>query len=171
MITAILALFALQVAAADLSLAVSCGARQNQIRVAMQNNGNADTAVVLGTTLGAGGLYVPYNLTFEITRPRGGTEKLIYHPLWLPAVIAGRLDPWLLPLPRQSTFTLTLPAMDFFSGKDRYQPQRGDELRVTFMGNRVDDDPNGGMPDLRLWRVWTGTAKSNVLRLGDCSSK
>src|SRR4029453_377068 len=133
MISAILALFALQVGATELSLVVSCAARQNEIRVAMQNNGDTDTAVVLGTSWANGKFYVPDNLTFEIARPkRGRTEKLIYQPEWLPGAVAGRLDTRLGPLPRQSNFTLTFPTIDFHYDKDRYRPEGDDELRVTF---------------------------------------
>ncbi len=171
MIATILTLFALQAGAADLSLVVSCGARQNEIRVAMQNNSDTDTAVVLGTAWANGKFYVPYNLAFAIARPKRGTETLIYQPEWLPGAVAGRLDPWLMPLPRQSNFTLTFPAIDFIYDGDRFRPERDDELRVTFTGTRDTGDPNGGMPDVRLWRSWRGTAKSNVLRLGDCSSR
>ena len=149
MISTILALLALQVGATDLSLVVSCGARQNEIRVAMQNNSDTDTAVVNSGRRGQNGkFYVPYNLTVEIAR-RGRTEKLIYQPEWLPGAVAGRIDPWLMPLPRQSNFTLTFRAIDFIYGRDRLRPEPDDELRVTFNGTRVTDDPNGGMTDVR----------------------
>lgn len=150
---------------ADLTLSVGCGTKPNEVILTILNPSDGDTAVLLGYALDNGRSYLPRELVVEIKQ--GGNsdfeELLYYHPV----TIVGRLDHWVVTLPAGARFTLMLHTVDFASLTPRYIPLAAppEELRVRLTGRPVAADLNPNMTGMKRWRVWTGTALSNSLRV------
>jgi hypothetical protein len=148
------------------TLRLSCGKTLSELALSIQNPDSTDTAVLLGITLSSGRWYLPRELVVEVQRSgRPGVEELIYAG---PAGIAGRIDYWIVPLPAGATFTLTMHAADFIATAAPRLVAPTDELRVRLSGRSITSDLNVDMNGMRAWRLWTGTARSNPLRLADC---
>jgi hypothetical protein len=151
----------------NLSLVLTCGAQPNDVRLSIHNSDQTDTAILLGIAVANGRWYVPRELVIELRRI-GSTEveELVYKG---PTSIAGRIDHWVVALPVQAAFTLTLRAADFITTSSAQAVSPPDELKVRFTGRPITADLNVDMTGMKTWRVWTGTASSNTLRLSDCS--
>lgn len=152
---------------ADVSLALSCGEQPGEVTVTIRNSGQADTAVLIGVALGNGRSYWPHELVVELRRS-GSTEveELVQRG---PALIAGRMDHWVVPLPVRAAFSLRLRAADFFVTSPATAVWPAEELRVRLTGRPITSDLSLDMTGMKLWRVWTGSARSNALRLSDCA--
>jgi hypothetical protein len=149
----------------DLALTVGCGPTRNEILLTITNGGSADTAVLLGYALANGGRYLPREVIVEIKRSSTADfEQLSYVG---PAGIAGRIDHWVVTLPAKARYALPLRATDFASATARFRPLAGppEELRVRLTGRAITSDLSLDMAGMKLWRVWTGTAVSNSLRV------
>lgn len=152
---------------ANLSLALSCGAQPGDVRLSIHNSDQTDTAILIGIALANGRWYLPRELVIELRRS-GSTEveELVYNG---PTNIAGRIDHWVVALPVQATFTLILRAADFIATSPARAVSPAEELKVRLAGRPIASDLNVDMTGMKTWRVWTGSASSNALRLSDCS--
>jgi hypothetical protein len=152
---------------ADLSLVLSCGEQPGEVTLAIHNSDQGDTAVLLGIALANGRLYLPRELVVELRRNGNpAVEELVYRGS---GGIAGRIDHWVVTLPARATFTLALRAVDFISTSPAQAISPAEELRVRLTGRPITSDLNVDMTGLKTWRVWTGSARSNALRVSDCS--
>jgi hypothetical protein len=150
----------------DLSLVLSCGNQAGEVRLDVHNPDQSDTAVLLGIALANGRWYLPRELVVELRRSGSSdVEDLSYQS---PSNIAGRMDHWVVALPGQATFGLTLRAADFIATSPPGSASPPEELRVRLAGRPITSDLNIDMPGMKMWRVWTGSAISNALRLSDC---
>jgi hypothetical protein len=151
----------------NLSLVLSCGTQPGDVRLSIHNSDQTDTAILVGIALANGRWYIPRELVVELRRT-GSTEveELLYNG---PTGIAGRIDHWVVSLPVQATFTLTLRAADFITTSAAGAVSPPEELKVRLTGRPITSDLNVDMTGMKAWRVWTGTAVSNPLRISDCS--
>jgi len=151
---------------ANLSLALSCGAQPGDVRLSIHNFDQTDTAILIGIALANGRWYLPRELVIELRRS-GSTEveELVYNG---PTSVAGRMDHWVVGLPAQASFTLTLRAADFIATSPARVVSPAEELKVRLTGRPITSDLNVDMTGMETWRVWTGSASSNAMRLSDC---
>jgi RNA polymerase sigma factor (sigma-70 family) len=126
--------------------------------VTIENVGDADLNVNLGVSLGNGKSHHPVALRLLATEG-SNTTRLTYAA---PAV-AGRLDPFVIPLPVGSSYTLRCPLDKFVlpDGGGRFDFTAKDyQIKVELDGQPVKETN----PDLRgftLMRFWKGTSQSN----------
>jgi len=136
------------------------------LRATLRNTGDDDTAVVAGMTLANGKVYLATNFRVHVSRGQGqeNEEFRFVNPRY--AAIAGRVDPWVVPLPRGSSYTLTLPASHFMS-KTSFKPldvtNAGLEMRMVFDSTPIAER-SGDLAGLRLLKVWTGRIASAAVR-------
>jgi hypothetical protein len=155
---------------ADLSLSVSCGSKPNEVTLTILNQSTNDTAVLLGSADGNGDRYLPAELVVEVRRAQSAEfEPLVYAGVG--GVTGGRTDHWIVTLPARATFTLPLRTTDFAANTPGFKSLTGppEELRVRLTGRAITADLSLDMAGMKLWRLWTGTAVSNGLRVAaDC---
>ena len=121
----------------------------------------------MGITLANGRWYLPRQLAIELSRAGSEeTEPLVFRS---PTQIAGPMDHWVVALPAQAAFTLTIHSTDFTSTSTRPGGTRPDVLRVRLTGRPITSDLNPDMTGMQRLRLWTGQTDSNALRLSDCS--
>jgi hypothetical protein len=166
----LLALTLMQLAAppqANLSLVLRCGEQPGEVTLTIRNADQTDTAVLLGIALGNGRWYLPQALVVELKRNGSNeVEELLYQG---PAAIAGRIDHWIVPLPAAAAFSLRLRAADFFSTSPATGVSPPEELSVRLTGRSITSDLNLDMVGMKTWQLWTGSARSNALRLSTCN--
>jgi hypothetical protein len=76
------------------------------------------------------------------------------------------MDHWILTLPSEASFTLTLSPLDFFSPRTGLSPARLPSpatVSVRLRAGPVTFDLNPDMTGLRTQRLWTGTTTSNEI--------
>jgi hypothetical protein len=150
-----------------LSLILSCGEQSSEVTLSIHNADRTDTAVLIGIALANGRWYQPRELVMQLRRSGSPeVETLVYNGA---TNIAGRIDHWVIALPVRATFTLTLRAADFIATTPAPAASPAEELKVLLTGRPVTSDLNVDMTGMKTWRVWTGSASSNALRLSDCS--
>lgn len=151
----------------DLSLVLRCGEQPNEVALTIQNSGETDTAVLIGIALANGRWYLPRELIVELRRSESpAVEQLVYQG---PTGIAGRIDHWVVALPVRATFSVVLRPTDFISTSPPAVATPPTELTVRLTGRPITSDLNVDMTGMRAWRLWTGNASSNTVRLSDCS--
>jgi hypothetical protein len=154
-------------ASTDIRLTLACGKSVDEVVVSLHNPGPEDTAVLLGRVV-AGARHLPQELMVEATIDQR-TEQLAFRSAELPRSFASRMDHWVVELPVAATFMFTLRSGDFISTSGPGLPQQPRELAVRLNGRPVTFDLNPDSAGMRQWRLWTGTAVSNRLRLAECS--
>src|SRR4051794_26736875 len=104
-----------RVAAAEpLRLALRCvDASALRFRLTVENVGSEPSAVVIGTILGNDRTYVAGPVQFTLRRP-GTDDTIVGFSDPMIAGVAGRLDPWLIPLPAGSSYALTVSVPEAF---------------------------------------------------------
>ena len=114
-----------------------------ELRVALKNIGAKDVNLVLGTTLGNGRSYHTDAMVVRVRRrdteasQEFGFADAVY-------VIAGRRDPWILPLPARAEFILTRPLNTLTSRTGKpFEMDRGPvDMRIELIA-RPEDRPRG----------------------------
>jgi hypothetical protein len=152
----------------DLSLILRCGEQPNELALTIQNSGQTDTAVLIGIALANGRWYLPRELVVDLRRSGSAeVEQLVYRG---PTGVAGRIDHWVVALPVRATFTVLLRSTDFVSTTAATVATPPTELTVRLTGRPITSDLNVDMTGMKAWRLWTGSASSNTVRLSDCSA-
>jgi hypothetical protein len=151
----------------DLSLALACGERPGELILTIRNSGSSDTAILLGMAFANGRWYEPRELIVELTRS-GNTapEDLVYNGA---RSVAGRIDHWVVALPIGAAFALTLRPSDFIALTQPAPAAPPEELRIRLTGRPVTSDLNVDMSGLKVWRLWTGSTRSNSVQVSHCS--
>jgi hypothetical protein len=124
----------------ELTLQCQTSAKATDLRMALRNTGTIDANLVLGITLGNGREYIAETLILEVKRRDGDdVESYQYSDPDRSYAIAGRVDPWIVPLPAGSEFSITRPLNQFHP-------------RVPGASTRVAGQLSleGGAMDLRL---------------------
>jgi len=152
----------------DLSLVLKCGEQPNELALTILNSGQTDTAVLIGIALANGRWYLPRELVVDLRRSGSAeVEELVYNG---PTGIAGRIDHWVVALPVRATFAVLIRSTDFVSTTAPTAATPPTELTVRLTGRPITSDLNVDMAGMKAWRLWTGSASSNTVRLSDCSA-
>jgi len=129
-----------------------------KLRVTLENTGDKDVYVNLGTVLGNGRIQRPEAIRILIADGTGGQREMHYADKDVPGV-AGRMDDYPVPLRTGSTYSVALELGDFWCPKTKEHAivlQPGTyEVRAQFLGAGAQHD--GGIPSLPYW---TGTLES-----------
>lgn len=128
----------------QVELGLQCIASANvpELRISLKNTGTGDANVVLGITLGNGRTYHAAALFLEAKRRDGDAVESFQIADSMPRV-AGRLDPWIVPLPAGSEFSITRPIGILRSADGKaLSISSSMELRVKLISRR-EDRPRG----------------------------
>jgi hypothetical protein len=100
----------------EMTLQCRSPAKGAELRITLRNTGAKDINLVLGMTLGNGREYFADALFLEVKRRDSDVvESYQYADPGRSAAIAGRVDPWIVPLPAGSEFSITRPVSQFWS--------------------------------------------------------
>jgi hypothetical protein len=155
-----------------LRLAFECRqASELKFRFTIHNISPAPAAVVIGTILANDKKYLPDRLELTVRRPGVSEVNLTYVDPTVPGV-AGRLDPWLIALPPDASYSLTVPAQNFRLApglsKEPFSTPADLQLRLT---TRQVGMLNGDVQGLNFIHVWIGTLASDWIRFpSECNS-
>ena len=137
-----------------------------KFRVALRNAGRNDLVVNLGMTLANGKRQYPNAVTLTLTDAQGKSRRL---DLREPAVIAGRVDPLLVPIPVGAAFSIPVNLDGYWPATSKefdYKLKPGTyslEARIT--GRSVSQqEANLDVKGIALMPYWTETVTSNRLR-------
>lgn len=86
-----------------MSIAVSSGnlsPASAEFSVALENTGDSDFVVNLGSMLANGKVMLPTEIRFVLTDPAGRTQELEFAT----SPVAGRIDPFIVPLRKGSSY-------------------------------------------------------------------
>lgn len=137
----------------------------SRIGIAIRNQTNEHVSILVGFILGNGD-QLPQAISLRFKRLQANEpDNFGYsHPAY--AVVAGRMDPWLLELGAGRSFTFEVPAHHFLSREgDRLSTSRHrGEATVVLRGLEFES-----WPGLKPTGLWTGFAESAPIRVpGDC---
>lgn len=133
-----------------------------QFSVALENTGNSDFVVNLGSMLGNGKVMLPTAVRLVLTNSAGRVQELEFKT----PPVAGRIDPFTVSLRAGSIYVIRtslnqyfIPATNNFdvrlaSGRNR--------IEARFEGRGVEGT-NSDMPGIALLNFWKGTAQSNTV--------
>jgi len=97
----------------NVELALQCDVSSvgaTQLRITVRNTGSTDTAIVLGTSIGNGGLVANF-LVLEVKRDSNSAVDEFH----LDLRVMGHVDPWIVPLPAMSEFSFIQPLGNYWS--------------------------------------------------------
>ncbi len=130
-------------------------------RLTIQNVGTTPTAVVIGLILGNDKTYLPGEIRFTLRRPGAADMNFYYFDASVPGV-AGRIDPWLIPCPRQPSYSIALADTPGFRGE--FSTAAAVTVHLTTQEiEQINSDTKG----LEFIHVWVGTPTFNVIRFPD----
>ena len=149
---------------APLRLALACSRPAGSpFRLTIQNIDNTPTAVVIGSVLGNDRKYLPRGLQFTLRRDgMADTEVDWFDPSV--AGVAGRIDPWLVPLPAGTSYSIGVLIPE--SLRHFFSTPAAVRVRLT---TQTVPTLNPDLEGLRFIHVWAGTLTSDWIPLpGDC---
>ena len=136
-----------------------------EFSLALENTGDADFVLNLGSMLANGKVMFPEAMRLILTDPAGNTSELGFFDRRYP-VVAGRVDPFVVPLRAGSTYVIRtslnqyfIPATNNFdvklaSGRNR--------IAARFEGQQARS-VNSDLQGVALLNFWKGTVESNVV--------
>ncbi len=132
-----------------------------RLHVTMENMGQEDILLNLGTMLGNGRIQRPDAIRLLLVDGTGDRRELHYADPDVPGV-AGRIDDYAVPLRAGSTHSIALELRDFWCPTTKEHaidlPPGTYEVRAQFTGTGSQHD--GGIPSLPYW---TGTLESQAV--------
>ena len=149
----------ISVSRSNLSLATA------EFSLALENTGDSDFVLNLGSMLANGKVMLPEAMRLILTDPAGNTSELGFFDRRYPRV-AGRVDPFVVPLRAGSTYILRTSLNQYFipathnfdvklaSGRNR--------IAARFEGQQARS-ANPDMQGVALLNLWKGTVDSNVV--------
>ncbi len=152
-------------------LEVQCVGPQSlsEVVVTLNNTGSTGTAVVLGTRLG--NIYLAKTLSFEARFAEGGKfDNFIYDNPAFTNNTTGREDPWIVPLPAHSSYSVTISGNHFVSGAgERMDEVAGiADLQLRLTGSKIEP-VNLDMRGLANWEVLIADMQSTAVAIPeDC---
>jgi hypothetical protein len=152
-------------AKSGLVLALATTPTPTLFRVELHNTGDQDLILNLGMMLGNGKKQYADRIRLLLTDPHG---KLLHLEVTGPALIAGRVDPMVVPLPVGATFVLPIDLKDYSAPKEKIWAldlTPGEyTLRAEYTGIGVRQrEANLDMQGISLMSYWTGAVDSNTL--------
>lgn len=139
---------------------------QDEAILEIKNVGDKSAVLNLGIMLANGTRQYATAITLTL-RDAAGRE---YHGVLAePAMVAGRLDPLILPLPNGASFRLPLELSKYalYTGNRITDPPRADStkqytVQAQFTGRAVSQtEANLDVKGIALMPYWTGTIRSN----------
>lgn len=156
----------------QLELKVQCQASgdYSTLRISLLNGGQADTALVIGTSVGNGRRYVASSVVIEVKRSSDGPVEEYRVGGGLPR-IAGRIDPWIVPLPVGSEFLLSLPTASLLSKQSASLNLMSAEIMIrAAIVRHSNDRSDGEVAGPGLVKVFVGGLQSAWLHApSECS--
>ena len=155
---------------AGIALCLSRSAAPGGATLEVQNTGPKDAVLNLGIMLANGARQYPTAITLMVTDAEG---RQYHGELAEPAAVAGRLDPFIVPLPSGASLTLALNISEdafYTSGhiEDfRPDPNKHYTVQAQFTGKGVRRaEANLDVKGIALMPYWTGTVISNTVAIG-----
>ena len=139
----------------------------SNLRLAFANVGDRDVTLNLGIMLANGKVQLPTNIAMKLADAQGKT-RLFKFADKTHAVVAGRVDDYVLPLRAGSTYSLQLTLDQFWchETKEFSIPllPGNNYLTAQFEGTGAHA-VNLDMPGVKLMNFWLGRVESNTLTL------
>jgi hypothetical protein len=140
-------------------------ARPPKFRVELRNIGDHDLILNLGIMLANGRRQYADAIVLTIVDPQGKTRQFA---LKGPGMIAGRVDPLIVPLPVASAFSISVDLDNYWAASSQefdYRFGRGAYLlEAQFTGKGLSQqEANLDVKGLALMPYWKGTVTSNQL--------
>ncbi len=137
-----------------------------KFRVELRNAGQNDLVVNLGMMLANGKRQYPNAVALTLTDAQGKSRRL---DLREPAMIAGRVDPFVVPIPVDATFSIPVNLDGYWPAASKefdYKLKPGTySLEAQFTGRSVSQqEANLDVKGIALMPYWTETVTSNQLR-------
>jgi hypothetical protein len=134
--------------------------------VELRNVGQNDLVTNLGTMLANGKRQYPSAVALVLTDAQGKSRRLDLRGPWY---VAGRVDPFVVPIPVGATFSIPVDLDKYWAAESKefdYKLKPGSySLEAQFNGRSVSQqDPNLDMEGIALMPYWTGTVTSNQIR-------
>src|SRR5262249_41027697 len=146
-----------------LRLVLGCSQRSElTLRFTIHNVSPTPTALVIGTILANDKKYFPNGLELTVRRSGIPDVKLSYVD---PMVVGGRLDPWLIALPPDASYSVAVPARKFKLTphliEEPFSAPADLQLHLT---TREVGRANNDMQAISMIHVWVGTLTSDWVR-------
>lgn len=149
------------------TLCLSRSAEPGSVTLEVRNAGAKDAVLNLGIMLANGARQYPSAITLTLSDARGKVHEAV---LAGPAIIAGRLDPLIVPLPHGASLRLPLDLTKYLL----YAPGQLEDLapdptkpykvQAKFTGKGVSQaEANLDVKGLALMPYWTGIVVSNTV--------
>jgi hypothetical protein len=133
--------------------------------IAFENTGDADFVLNLGMMLANGKVMLPHAIHLVVMDSGGNTRDLHFFDRRYPAV-AGRLDPFTVPLRAGSTYTVATTMNQYLvaaTSNFNVRLAGTDRIAARFEGT-VAPDSNGDMVGVGLLNFWKGTVQSEFVQ-------
>jgi hypothetical protein len=133
---------------------------QQHCNLVLQNVGGSDLNLCLGSSLANGKTYYPVAVRLIAVSGNGDETRTLEYPS---PPVAGRVDPFVVPLIAGSSYTLPCPI-------DKYvDSETGDHIDLTVKDYWISADLTGeaitetnqDLKGLTLMKFWEGKARSN----------
>lgn len=137
-----------------------------KFRVELRDAGETDLVLNLGFMLANGKKQYPNAIILNLTDAQGTSRRL---DLKGAGFVAGRLDPFIVPVPVGATFSISVDLDNYWAAASKefeYKPKPGIySLDAEFTGRGVSQQQaNLDVKGIALMPYWTGTVTSNQLR-------
>ena len=137
-----------------------------KFRVELRNAAQKDLVVNLGMMLANGKMQYPNAVILILTDAQGKSRRLDLREPW---AIAGRVDPFVLPIPIGATFSIPVDLDKHWAAESKefdYKLKPGTySLEAQFTGRSVSQqEANLDVKGIALMPYWKGTVASNPLR-------
>jgi hypothetical protein len=152
-----------------LSLSLTANAKpspsSHDLVIYIQNVGNEDLTINLGDMLGNGKVQLPYALSLTTVDSQGRPQSWKFLDRRYPG-IAGRVDPYVLPLKTEAIYSLRLSEGLFFNSPPFQYLNEMPPGRYLITARFVDTlahDNNIQSQDIKLMHFWNGSIQSNTV--------
>jgi hypothetical protein len=134
-------------------------------RVEIHNPDNQDLTLNLGIELANGTRQYPNAMSFKLTTPDG---RILHLEPVGPHIIAGRVDPMIVPLPAGATFSFLVDLNEYFAPKEKALhltfPSGSYTLQAEYSGKATPlGQTNSDVSEIALMNYWVGTSTSAPL--------
>jgi hypothetical protein len=154
-----------------IALCLSPSEERNGVILEIKNIGPTDDVLNLGIMLANGAKQYPKAITLIVIDSEG---KQHYATLAEPTWIAGRVDPFIVPLPDDASLKLPLHLSKYFYFTAQHimeefkpDPTKHYTVQAQFVGRSVDQSTaNLDAKGIAFMPFWTGTANSNNVEVG-----
>ena len=146
-----------------LDQAESMESKAPKFKIEFHNVGESDLVLNIGITLANGKKQYPNAVVLAITDSQGKTRRFTLRE---PAIVAGRMDPLILPIPVGASFSISVDLDKYWaaaSGEFDYKFKPGTySLEAQFTGKGVSQrEANLDVQGIALMPYWTGAVTSN----------